>query len=258
MKNAARFGASWLPHFALPLFILALWTALSALGFLNPFLVPSPLRIWNAAAALIASGELGEHAAVSIARVWGGFGISVIFALPLALLFHESPLLRRLFHGLFEIIRAIPPLALIPLFILWLGLGEGSKLAVIVLAAFFPVFLNAQSGFDSMDNRWLELSRSLELSFHRHLFSVLIPASFPQIITGLRLGFSNAWRALLGAELFAAASGLGYFITDSQAMARTDRVFVGVITIGLFGAGFDAALRLIARKCIKYDVQGAL
>jgi NitT/TauT family transport system permease protein/sulfonate transport system permease protein len=247
-----------LTYFALPLFIIILWTVLSSLNLLNPYLVPSPLRIWNTAVALIASGELGEHAAVSIVRVWGGFGLSVIFALPLALLFHESPLLHRLFHSLFEIIRAIPPLALIPLLILWFGIGEGSKLAVIVLATFFPVFLNAQSGFDSMDGRWLELSRSLELPFHRHLFSVLIPASFPQIITGLRLGFSNAWRALLGAELFAAASGLGYFISDSQAMARTDRVFVGVITIGLLGAGFDAVLRLIAKKFIKYDVQGAL
>ena len=268
MKNAARFKSSyfksscykysWLLHIALPLFIITVWTILSSLNLLNSYLIPSPPRIWNAALHLIASGELGSHAAISLARVWGGFGISVICALPLALLFHECPLLHRIFHSLFEIIRAIPPLALIPLLILWFGIGEGSKLAVIVLATFFPVFLNAQSGFNSMDMRWLELSRSLELSFHRHLFSVLIPASFPQIITGLRLGFSNAWRALLGAELFAAASGLGYLISDSQAMARTDRVFVGVITIGLLGAAFDAVLRLIARKFIKYDVKGAL
>jgi ABC-type nitrate/sulfonate/bicarbonate transport system permease component len=88
----------------------------------------------------------------------------------------------------------------------------------------------------------------LELSFSRHLFSVLIPASLPQIITGLRLGFGYAWRALLGAELFASASGLGYFITDSQAMARIDRVFVGVITIGILGTALDALLRFAARK----------
>ena len=255
--SAWRYGSAWL-HIALPLFIVALWAILSALDLVNSYLIPSPVRILNTARNLITSGELGGHVAISLARVWGGFGMSVFCALPLALLFHENPLLHRVFHGLFEVIRAIPPLAMIPLLILWFGLGEGSKLAVIVLASFFPVFLSAQSGFDSMDKRWLELSRSLELSFSRHLFSVLIPASLPQIITGLRLGFGYAWRALLGAEIFAAASGLGYLISDSQAMARTDRVFVGIITIGLLGAGFDALLRWLARKFITYDIPGTL
>ena len=257
-QNLKRWNNDIAVQIVLPLLIIAVWSALSSLGLLNSYLIPSPLRIWNAGINLVVSGELGGHIAVSLARVLGGFVLSVIFALPLALLFHEIPLLHKFFHGFFEIIRAIPPLAMIPLLILWFGLGEAPKLAVIVLASFFPVFLNAQSGFNSMDSRWLELSRSLELPFSRHLFSVLIPASFPQIVTGLRLGFSNAWRALLGAELFAAASGLGYLITDSQAMARTDRVFVGIITIGLLGAAFDALLRFAARKLISYDVQGAL
>ncbi|MDR2701485.1 MAG: ABC transporter permease [Spirochaetaceae bacterium] len=245
----------FLNYAALPCLLIVLWAVLSALNAVNSYLVPSPARIWSAALRLIVSGELGGHIAISLARVLGGYGISVVCALPLALLFHENLFLRRLFHGLFEMIRAVPPLALIPLLILWFGLGESSNLAVIVLAAFFPVFLNAENGFDSMDSRWLELSRSLELSFPRHLFSVLIPASLPQIITGLRLGFGYAWRALLGAELFASASGLGYLITDSQAMARVDRVFVGIITIGLLGTAFDALLRFAARKLITYDPQ---
>jgi ABC-type nitrate/sulfonate/bicarbonate transport system permease component len=97
-----------------------------------------------------------------------------------------------------------------------------------------------------MDSRWLELSRSLELSFSRHLCHVLIPAALPQIVTGLRLGFGYAWRALLGAELFAAASGLGYLITDAQEMARVDIVFVGILSIGFLGLLFDTILRLIA------------
>ena len=257
-QNINRFGSAWMPNIALPLFIVALWAILSSLDLVNSYLIPSPARIWHTALNLIFSGELGEHVAISLARVWGGFGMSVFCALPLALLFHENPFLHRIFHSLFEVIRSIPPLAMIPLLILWFGLGEGSKLAVIVLASFFPVFLSTQSGFNSMDNRWLELSRSLELSFSRHLFSVLIPASLPQIITGLRLGFGYAWRALLGAEIFAAASGLGYLIADSQAMARIDRVFVGIFTIGFLGAGFDALLRLLAKKFIKYEAQGAL
>ena len=244
-----------LNYIALPCFLIILWAALSALNKVNSYLIPSPARIWNTAYKLIASGELGKHIAISLTRVCVGYGISVLFALPLALLFHENIFLRRLFHGLFEVIRSVPPLALIPLLILWFGIGEASNLAVIVLASFFPVFLNAENGFESMDKNWLELSRSLELSFSRHLFSVLIPASLPQIITGLRLGFGYAWRALLGAELFASTSGLGYLITDSQAMARIDKVFVGVITIGILGTALDALLRFAARKLIMYDPQ---
>jgi len=265
-KNGASRGAPHIPHgvprngilrvltyAALPCCIIALWVILSAKGAVNAYLIPSPSRVWNAARGLIISGDLWKHASISIARVWGGYALSVCCALPLALLFHEHPFLRRIFHGVFEVIRAVPPLAMIPLLILWFGLGEASKLAVIVLASFFPVFLNTESGLSSMDSRWLELSRSLELSFSRHLFSVLIPASLPQIITGLRLGFGYAWRALLGAELFASASGLGYLITDSQAMARVDKVFVGIIAIGLLGVTFDALLRFAARKLIGND-----
>jgi NitT/TauT family transport system permease protein/sulfonate transport system permease protein len=257
MKAPPGLRGRFLPVCA-PLLIAAAWAILSGLDIPNPYLVPSPQRVWNAAVQLIASGELMGHVAVSLARVWGGYALSVFCALPLALLFHESPVLRRIFSGLFDMLRAVPPLAMIPLFILWFGLGEGSKLAVIVMSSFFPVFLNAESGFASMDNRWLELSRSLELPFSRHLFSVLIPASLPPIITGLRLGFGYAWRALLGAELFASASGLGYFITESQAMARVDRVFVGIIAIGLLGTFLDILLRFLARRFAGYDIQGSL
>jgi NitT/TauT family transport system permease protein/sulfonate transport system permease protein len=243
-----RFAA----YAALPAFIIAVWSLLSALGLVNVYLIPSPFRIAGTAVRMIASGELQAHMLVSLARVWGGYLISACCALPLALAFHQSPGLRNLFHGVFEVIRAVPPLAMIPLLILWFGIGEASKLAVIVLATFFPIFLNAQSGFDSMDSRWLELSRSLALGFSRYLRSVLIPASLPQIITGLRLGFGYAWRALLGAELFSSASGLGYLITDSQNMARVDKVFVGILAIGILGVFFDSVLRLLARRFLPY------
>ncbi|MDR1933450.1 MAG: ABC transporter permease [Spirochaetales bacterium] len=229
----------------LPAALFVLWWALSALKLVNAYLIPSPVKVFAAAAELLRSGELGRHLLVSLYRVWAGYAISTCLAFPAALLLHYSPRLKKLFHGILEFLRAVPPLAMIPLLILWLGIGEASKLAVIVLATFFPVFLNCLSGFDSMDSRWLELSKSLELSFFRHLRKVLIPAALPQIVTGFRLGFGYAWRALLGAELFAAASGLGYLITDAQEMARVDVVFVGILTIGLMGLVFDKLLRSV-------------
>jgi NitT/TauT family transport system permease protein/sulfonate transport system permease protein len=241
-----RGAVSILVILALPVFVVILWWLLSAAKLVNAYLIPAPAKVLGAAVELVRNGELKRHILVSLGRVWAGYGISVGFALPGALLFHYHAVLRKVFHGVLEFLRIVPPLAMIPLLILWLGIGEASKLAVIVLATFFPVFLNAGGGFDSMDSRWLELSRSLELSFPRHLFRVLIPAAMPQIVTGLRLGFGYAWRALLGAELFAAASGLGYLITDAQEMARVDIVFVGILTIGLMGLVFDTILKLLA------------
>jgi ABC-type nitrate/sulfonate/bicarbonate transport system permease component len=231
----------------LPAGLLALWWVLCLLGLVNAYLIPSPQKVCSAWFDLLRSGKMARHIGVSLYRVFAGYGISVCLALPLALLFHYGPGLRKLFHGVLEFLRAVPPLAMIPLLILWLGIGEASKLAVIVLATFFPVFLNALGGFDSMDGRWLELSRSLELGFSRHLRWILVPAAMPQIVTGLRLGFGYAWRALLGAELFASAAGLGYLISDAQEMARVDQVFAGILTIGFLGLVFDALLRVLAK-----------
>ncbi|MHC6203765.1 ABC transporter permease [Breznakiellaceae bacterium SP9] len=235
---------------ALPVGILVVWSLLSKLELTNPYLMPSPAKIAASAVRLLQSGELQRHLLLSLWRVWAGYGMAAAAALPLSLFFYYSPLLKKLFHGVLEILRAVPPLAMIPLLILWFGIGEASKLAVIVLATFFPVFLNAASGFESTDGRWQELSRSLELSFFRHLRWVLLPSALPQVITGLRLGFGYSWRALLGAELFSSSSGLGYLITDAQNMARIDTVFVGILTIGLMGLAFDTLFRLLVYRVL--------
>jgi NitT/TauT family transport system permease protein/sulfonate transport system permease protein len=231
----------------LPAALAILWQLLCAFRLVNAYLVPSPQKVFLAWFALLRGGELGRHIAISLYRVFAGYGISVCLALPLALILHYSPRLRKLFHGILEFLRAVPPLAMIPLLILWLGIGEASKLAVIVLATFFPVFLNALGGFDSADGRWLELSRSLELDFFRNLRWILVPAALPQMVTGLRLGFGYAWRALFGAEIFAAAAGLGYLISDAQQMARVDQVFAGILTIGFLGLIFDALFRTLTK-----------
>ncbi|MDR0525817.1 MAG: ABC transporter permease [Spirochaetaceae bacterium] len=235
-------------HFLiLPGILALLWHFLSKFKWVNPYLIPSPAKVMAGAIRLLESGELGRHLGISLLRVLSGYGISIAFALPLAFVFHYSPILKKLFHGIFEFLRAVPPLALIPLLILWFGLGEASKRAVIVLATFFPVFLNVLSGFNTMDPRWFELSKSLELSWFRHIRFILIPGALPQIVTGFRLGFGYAWRALLGAELFASSEGLGYLITDAQETARIDRVFVGILTIGLMGILVDALFGGILR-----------
>ncbi len=228
--------------------LLLLWGLLSKLELINDYLIPSPEKVLREGWRLTLSGSLPHHIAVSLRRVFIGYGITVSIALPLALFLHRRIRWMERSSFLLSFLRATPPLALIPLLILWFGIGESSKIAVIVLAAFFPIFLNAFDGFQQVDTRWHELAATLNLSGFDRLRFILLPGAFPHIVTGLRIGFGYSWRALVGAELFAAASGLGYLILDSQEMARTDRVLVGILAIGVLGFIFEGILGAITLR----------
>lgn len=234
--------------FAVPVGILLVWILVTEMGWVNTYLLPPPLRVVRAAVMLIEKGRLQSHIGISLKRVFSGYLVSTGCAIPLALMFYLYKPLGRLFHGVLEFLRAVPPLSMIPLLILWFGIGESSKLAVIILATFFPIFLNTLGGFESVDGRWTELSHALKLSFPRYVRYVLFPGALPQIFTGLRLGFGYSWRALMGAELFASSSGLGYLISDAQNMARPDIVLVGIFSIGFLGLFFDFLLRFAVQK----------
>lgn len=219
----------------LPLLILLAWYLAAEARLFPPLLLPSPGRVFGAAAELLETGELVKHAAASLARVVSGFLISAATALLLAFLFYRR---RRWEEGasiVLESLRVVPPLSLVPLLILWLGIGEAPKLAIVVLSSFFPVYLNALSSLRAVDARWREYARAFELTPGECLRHIHVPGALGGLLTGLRLGFGYAWRALIGSELIAAASGLGYLIEDASSMARTDVVFVGVLTIALLG-----------------------
>ena len=232
--------------------ILALWQMASTAGWVNAYLLPSPLRV--AAAILNAGrgGELGRHVAASLLRVGEGFGITVCLALPLAVLASFAPRLTAAFNPLLTFLRNIPPLALIPVLILWFGLGESSKLALIVLTSFFPVFMGAVTGLGSVDPRLVEMGRSLGYSRLRILERIMFPESVPSLLNGLRLGLGYSWRAIIGAEMIAAASGLGYWILDAEEMARIDVVFAGIVVIGILGIILDRAAYLAALRLLPW------
>ena len=221
--------------------LLALWQLASASGWVSPYLLPSPRRVALALLHAGVRGDLGRHVAASLLRVAEGFGITVCLALPLAVLASFAPRLTAAFSPLLTFLRNIPPLALIPLLILWFGIGEASKLALIVLTSFFPVFLGAVTGLGGVDPRLVEMGRSLGFSRLRILQRIMLPESLPSLLNGLRLGLGFSWRAIIGAEMIAAASGLGYWILDAEEMARIDVVFAGLIVIGGLGILLDRA-----------------
>jgi sulfonate transport system permease protein len=234
---------------ALPVLgLLALWQAASSFGWASAYLLPSPERVARAACRAALSGELGRHTAASALRVIEGFGIAVLFALPAAVLASFAPRLSAAFNPILTFLRNIPPLALIPVLILWLGIGEASKLAIIVLSSFFPIFMGTVTGLTSVDPKLIEMGRSIGFRRPRILARIMLPESVPSLANGLRLGLGYSWRALVGAEMVAASSGLGYWILDSEEMARTELVFVGILAIGALGILIDrTALFAVSR-----------
>jgi sulfonate transport system permease protein len=234
------------------LVILALWQSVSGLGLANAYLLPSPWRVARALLHAAASGELARHAAASGLRVLGGFGLALALALPAAILSSFAPRLMAALEPLLTFLRNIPPLALVPLLILWFGIGEASKLALILLASFFPIFMGAVTGLRNVDPRLVEMGRSVGFSRWGILFRIMLPESVPSVANGLRLGLGYSWRALVGAEMVAAASGLGYWILEAEEMARIDAVFAGILAIGVLGILLDRAAYALGSRLLPW------
>ncbi|NPV93310.1 MAG: ABC transporter permease [Firmicutes bacterium] len=223
----------------IPGLVLLVWVLGSGLGLWNQYILPPPARTLEMGYQLVAEGLLPKHVAVSLYRVFAGFGISFLIAFPLGVVLGMRGRLSGYFEPILEFIRHIPPLAVIPMLILWFGIGEASKLIVIVLAAFFPIFLNTLNGVQYSDGKLLEVGRTFGFSPREQFVRIILPAALPYILVGMRLGLGYSWRALIGAELIAAASGIGYMILDAEQLSRPDIIIVGVLTIGILGSAID-------------------
>lgn len=233
-----------------PLLILLIWKTASSMTLVSPYLLPGPEKVWRTCLDMISSGELFRNIRSSLWRVAQGFAISAFFGALLAWMLANMPKLEKILDPVFNFLRMTPPLATIPLLILWFGIGEGTQLAIIILAAFFPIFLNARAGFASLKDSYKELAKSLNLSRWDYVRYFSFPAAFPAIVTGFRLSFGYSWRALIAAELIAASSGLGYMIADAEQMQRVDVVIVGIFAIGLIGWLLDSGFRFLIDRCV--------
>ncbi len=233
----------FLDYAALPLAVLVLWTIASSSGRLSPVLLPSPAAVAETLWHLAASGALLHHIAASASRTGAGFLLALFTASGLALLTYASRPAQRRTLILTEALRVTPPLSLIPLLILWLGIDEAPKIAIVFLSSFFPVYLNAVTALQGVDPKLVEAAKLMHFTPRELFFSLRLPAALPGLLTGVRLGFGYSWRALVGAELIAASSGLGFLISESSEFSKTDAVFAGILTIAVLGVAADALLR---------------
>jgi len=225
--------------------VIVVWWLASVFQWVNPFLLPPPNAIVATLYELASSGVLLKHVLISLQRVALGYLLAVVIAIPLAAFFSLSAALRNLFEPLIEFVRQIPPLAMTPLLILWLGIGEAQKVGIIILACFFPIFLGVRGGITAVDRRLVEVGRVCGLARGEIMVRVVLPCAMPSMAVGLRIGLGYSWRALVGAELIASSAGLGYMIVDAENLSRTDIVLAGILVIGVIGLLADYALRAV-------------
>lgn len=228
--------------------ILLLWFIVTEIGVWSSFILPPPEKVFKTALNLIKNGEIFGHIIISLKRVFTGFLISSIIGIPLGILFGMNNKLYLYFKGLFNFLRNVPPLAMIPMLILWFGIGELTKVVVIVLATFFPVFTNTMKGIRNCDKKLIEVGKAFELSKFEVIYRIIIPNALLDIAVGLKLALGYAFRGIIGAELIASSSGLGYLIQDGKDMSRTDVVLVGIIVIGILGIFCDFLFGLLVKK----------
>lgn len=222
-----------------PVCLLLLWWVGSKAQVFNNYIIPSPERVYEAAVFMLKKGLLMRHLTVSLYRVFVGFMVTFLVAFPLAVFLGMNKNMYHFLEPTLEFIRHIPPIALIPMLILWFGIGEAAKLAVIFLATFFPVFLNTVAGIINCDKKLLEVGTVFQFSNKEKLFRIILPQAVPQIIVGMQLGLGYSWRSLIGAELIAASAGIGYMIIEAEQLSRPDIIIVGILTIGVMGFILD-------------------
>ena len=241
---------------SIALFFL-IWAAFSYanahyLKLFNAILMPGPLEVFRTGVELVASGELQRDILASMSRVMQGFGIASVAGVGLGMVVGRSRLMENLIDPMLELLRPIPPLAFLPMMVLWFGIGETSKIAFIAYAAFFPIFTTTVEGIKYVDPLLLRAASSLGAN-QRDLFRyVVLPAAMPGIITGLRLGFGLSFFVIVAAEFIAADSGLGYLINDARTFFLVSQMLLGAAVIGIIGFTFNRLLRLLESRLLRW------
>lgn len=235
----------------IPIILVFAWWALTAAGVFSPVQLPSPIQVVDAAVVLIARGDLWLHMGISLQRVLLGFLAGATLGLIAGIVLGLNRWADALFTPLLGALRAVPSLAWVPLLILWLQIGENSKVTLIAIGAFFPVFTTVFSGLKHVDSKLLEAGRSFGYHGLRLLFTVQLPAVVPSIFSGLRLALAQAWLFVVAAELIASSMGLGFLLTDSQNNGRTDRLILAIILLALLGKITDAALGTVEKWAVR-------
>lgn len=232
------------------------WHALSLANqmanWFPPLLFPPPTDIFGRGATMLVEGELQKHVLISLDRVLKGFAVGAIGGITIGTLVGRSQLVQNFLESILEMLRPIPPLAFLPLMVIWLGIGETSKVVFIAYTSFFPIFTTTVEGIKYVDPLLIRAAQSLGAN-ERELFRyIILPAAMPNVIVGLRLGFAISFFVIVAAEFIAADSGLGYLINDARTFFLVDRMLLGAVVIGILGFTFNWILKQVERLLLPW------
>lgn len=233
-----------------PVALVLVWHAASSLGLLDPRTLPSPVTILGTGRDLLATGELEAALAVSLGRVAAGLSIGIAVGLLLALVAGLFRLGEDLVDSTMHVLRTLPVLALVPLLIVWLGIGEAPKIALIAIATTFPIYLNTFAAIRSVEDRYVEAATVLGLDRAGIVRHVILPGAMPGFLTGLRFSVSIAWLLLIVGEQINARAGLGYLMNQAREFFQIDVIVVGLVVYGILGLLGDAVVRMLERSLL--------
>ena len=239
-------------RFVVPLLLVLAWQAAAQSGLISTRLLAPPSAILAAAWTLTASGELGHHLLVSLQRVGIGLAIAIVLGTGLGLLSGLSRRGEDAIDATLQMLRALPFLALVPLLILWLGIGEATKITLVALGATFPIYLTLFGGIRGTDPKLLEAGRVLGLSSAARIRHIVLPSALPQALVGLRYALGTAWLSLVVGEQINATAGIGFLVMDAREFLRTDIIVVGLMVYALLGLGADQLVRVLERHALAW------
>jgi len=232
--------------------VLIIWQVGSYLKLINPFIMPAPLEIIKSFFSMLLKGPLLIDIYSSVKRVFVGFVCAFLIAVPLGIVLGWNKQLAQYFLPAIELIRPIPPIAWIPLAILWFGVSNISSYFITTIASFFPIFVNSFVGAESVEKVHINAALSLGASRKLIITEILLPSALPFVLTGMRIGLGVAWMSVIAAELIAAQSGLGYMIQLHRMLLDTQKVIAGMITIGIIGFAMNLFMLYLERKFVPW------
>lgn len=239
---------AWL-GFLPPLVLVALWEALGDAGRLPDYL-PPPSIIARQTSSMLVSGELFEHIWVSLFQALSGFGIGAFFGITMGLLSAAMRPVERFYEPLISLTYPVPKIAALPLIFAWFGLGDLSKIVIITVSVFYPIFISSLAGAKSVSRVHVWSARNMGASRLQIIWRVLLPTALPQIFNGLRIGLALSFVVMFVAEMVVSTVGLGYLIVFAEQNIRFDIMYVAIVTIGFIGFGADVLLRQIGRHVL--------
>lgn len=236
--------------------LFALWQVATSAGWVKPLFLPSPEAVWQQFIEVsqegFADNTLLTHIGWSALRVFGAFALALLTAVPIGIMMGVNRIARGIFDPIVEFYRPLPPLAYLPLVVIWMGIGEGSKVLLIYLAMFAPLALSARAGVRSVAIEQIHAAYSMGASRRQVLLHVIMPAALPEILTGMRIAIGFGWTTLVAAEMVAATAGLGFMVLSASKFMVTDVVVMGILVIGFMALLFDLAMRWLERRWVPW------